>query len=258
MITPCTVSGIACRRRPARRPSARAPRGRTGCPRHAAGSRSRLRSRSLDRRRPIPAARALAGAQRADRDLRDVRAFHPGRAVAGPVGGDQEDPGREQLADQRRQELLRRPIDPVQILNDDDEWPLGRCLQEQQAQRIERARLDRFGAERLEGSGLVHDADQAKQPRARVGRQPIVPHGLVDGLADRRRRVCLEHAAVRAEQIDQRQIGHRLPYDTQRPSRMMLDSARAAIARVASYTSRDLPMPGSPTTLTAWPLPATT
>ena len=227
MITPCTVSGIAC---VAGALLDDRPRELLEEERVALAAlqdrASRPRRRSLDRRRPIPAARALSPALSGPIVIcvtyeRSIQ----GGAVARPVGRDQEDPGREQLADQRRQELLGGSIDPVQVLDDDDEWPLGRCFQEQQAQRVERARLDCLGAERRRGqparprcrSGEA--ATRRRRPEARCRARPRRwPARIAAGES-----VSSTPQCARSKSISGR-YGTRLPYDTQRPSRIMLDS----------------------------------
>ena len=68
-------------------------------------------------------------------------------------------------------------------------------------------------------------------------------------------RIAVADAAVRADQIDQRQIRNQAAVrDAPRLENRHRRSG-AATARVNSCSSRDFPMPGSPTTLTTWPLP---
>lgn len=124
--------------------------------------------------------RAVERGERCQRDLRDVRVMHPGRCVAGPVRRRQQDAGGGEAVHKRREKLLRCAIDPMHIFDDDDERPARGGLQEQQAQHVERPRFHRFRAQRVRGGRRVDDADQAQEPGAGVGRQPVVLNGAAD------------------------------------------------------------------------------
>ena len=258
MMTPCTVSGIACAPAPCSTTVRASSSRKNGLP----SPRCRIARRHLGGEALSPAtesisSRAVAGAERRQRDLRHVRAIHPGRAVAGPVGRHQQDPGRDAAA---------RPASPETPPTCDrssacprrrSPAAAGRGLQEQQAQRVERARLDRLRAQRLERGRARRRcrsdgaATRPRRPAARCRARPARwPRESPPA-----HRSSITPQCARSRSTSGR-YGTRLPYDTQRPSSMRHRLGRAAIARVDSYTSRDLPMPGSPTMLTTWPLPA--
>ena len=65
-------------------------------------------------------ARAL-GRERVEPELAVVGLAHPAMPVLGPVGDQQEEPSRGQALDQAVEEGLRLGIDPVQVLEDDED-----------------------------------------------------------------------------------------------------------------------------------------
>ena len=197
--------------------------------------------------------RRLLTAQRRQRDRRRVRlpaapARPPGQEL-GPCGGDDEyrDPGRpvDEVVDEVQQALVR----PVEVLEDDDERALLREPLEEPPPR--REALDapipcrsRFGAvgeseQRLELAG-----------RPTLPRRPPGPRRRPPSAAWPRpapRALALEDAGCDFRISPSAQNATPSPYGRQRPCRQKMSSGRSSTATKSSWTSRLLPMPGTPT-----------
>ena len=90
---------------------------------------------------------AVVGREGLQRDLGGVRSPHPRRLIAGAVGGHQEDRRAGHAVGQRGQQLLRRAVDPVQILDGDDERLAAAQPEQEPTDDLEGSRLGHLGAE---------------------------------------------------------------------------------------------------------------
>ena len=63
------------------------------------------------------------------REVRGVGAIDPRRSVAGPIGRDEEDRRRGEALDEERQILLGGLVDPVEILDEEDDGASPAALQ---------------------------------------------------------------------------------------------------------------------------------
>ncbi len=154
---------------------------------------------------------ALVGRQERQRELGAVRAIRPARAISGPVGEYEQQPSPRRPLHQRRRVLLGERVDPVQIFHQDDERVAPAAAQRHLPQEGERAGLDRLRALAREGLGPLPHAEQMQHVgRARVGVDADLAQARAHLGHDGGRRVRLGDAAVLADDLEHRQIGHRL------------------------------------------------
>ena len=162
--------------------------------------------------------------QRVERELaRAVRqlAAHvllqPPRAVValGPRGDDEQQGRRVGVAGQPLQELERRGVGPVQVLDRDRDGAVGGEAREQGAHHLERAVLEGLGRELREAGldvGLQREPEQRAEVRVDVGR--ALAEQLVDLPAERDAHPELglvgQDAEPRAQQVPERPVRHRL------------------------------------------------
>ena len=183
-----------------------------------------------------------------------VRALPEGLRVAGPVGEDQEHRARRHAVAEDRQELLRRPIDPVEVLDHHDlRPPLGRA-QDHSAERLEDTAAALAGIER--GDRGVGRAE--REEVAQVGRRRAhVVADRRDGTLDLRHRdvvgITLVDAHPPLEKIDERVKGGRAaegeamplaPVGVARAPAELVEQARLADSRLAD-DKHDLAVPGA-------------
>ena len=81
--------------------------------------------------------------QSAERELRDERLADQRRAIAGPVRRHQQHRPSGNIVDELGKELLRRPVEPVEILHDEDEWSLLAVRNKHQSHGFEDPALHR-------------------------------------------------------------------------------------------------------------------
>ncbi len=155
-------------------------------------------------------ARAL-GRERVEPQLAVVGLAPPAMLVLGPVVDEQEDPGRGQTLDQAVEQRLRLGIDPVQVLEDEEER-LPLALPEQEVlDGLEGALPALGGIERLPVGvldGDIEEREQGGQDRLEgaIEREELAGHLLADlagGLA-------IVHLEVGLEEVDDRQVAGRL------------------------------------------------
>ena len=201
--------------------------------------RDGARQRAVARHR-IHELRALARRQRPERDLGGVRPVHPRRAEAGARGGEEAEARARHALDERLEELLRRAVDPVQVLHHQQQRLPPAGPQEQQAQRLEGPRLHRL---RRGGRRAGLDAGQPEQPPRRVRGQVQLARLPRDQLRRLFRPRVRADAALRAHEVDQREqrdllaIGDRPALPQRRAggaarAGQLVDQARLAHARL--------------------------
>ena len=84
-----------------------------------------------------------ASIKAAERELHDERLADQRRAIAGPVRRHQQHRPSGNIVDELGKELLRRPVEPVEILHDEDEWSLLAARNKHQSHGFEDPALDR-------------------------------------------------------------------------------------------------------------------
>ena len=150
---------------------------------------------------------AILGREWAQRDLRRVGLVDPCHTVAGPVGHDDEDRQASQTFSQRAQVLLRGCVDPVQVLNPEDQWPDAAAADRHLPECLERPLLEGVSREHLQALRSLLDAEQVKHVRRgfRNVHAQLVQRGAHLG-GDRLRRVGVGDTAVRPHDFQDRQV----------------------------------------------------
>ena len=97
-------------------------------------------------------AEAVRRRQAVERELRGIGLLDPAGAVPGPERCQQQDPRAGEALGERLQVFLRGPVDPVRVLDRENDRPPLAAVQAHLAQCLERARLD--GLLRLRPSAL--------------------------------------------------------------------------------------------------------
>ena len=197
---------------------------------------------------------ALRLRQRRRDDARVVGALAEGLRVPGPVGEDQEDRARRHAVAEDGQELLGRPIDPVEVLDHHDlRTPLGGA-QDHPAERLEDAAAALARIER--GDGRVGGAErQQVLQRGRRRAQVVaeVPHGALDLGRRHVLGVALVDAHPALEEIDERmkrrgpaegQAVALSPVGVTRAAAELVEQPRLADPRLAD-DEHHLPLPGA-------------
>ena len=151
---------------------------------------------------------AVLPRQGRERDLGDVGAVHPGRPVARPVGDDAHRRQPRRAVHQGGEALLRRRVDPVEVLDDEEDRPPPRPAQDELAQRLEGPGLDGRGRERGERLRALRDAEQPKDVRNRPGRlDPDLLDSRADLGGDDVRALALGDPEVGPEDVENREVG---------------------------------------------------
>ena len=143
----------------------------------------------------------------AQRDLRRVGLVDPCDAIAGPIGRDEEDRQAGQTFSQRAQVLLRGCVDPVQVLNREDQWPDAAGADRHLPECLERPLLEGVSGEHLQALRSLLDAEQVKHVRRglrNVHAQLVQRGAYLAG--DRLRGVGVGDAAVRPHDFQDRQV----------------------------------------------------
>jgi hypothetical protein len=91
---------------------------------------------------------AVVPRQRLQRCLPRIGLVDPKRAVAGPVGRDHQDPGVTEMVGQDREKLLRDLIDPMEILEHEDQGARATGPDAEPAENFESFVFDRLGVRR--------------------------------------------------------------------------------------------------------------
>ena len=98
-------------------------------------------------------AEALLDRERLQRDLGHVRPVRPGRPVAGAIGEDEQQGHARQALDGGAERLGRR-VDPVQVLDGDDERARPAAVRAHPAEDLEGPALYRVGADHVQLVGF--------------------------------------------------------------------------------------------------------
>ena len=155
---------------------------------------------------------AVVRRQLPERQLRRERPIAPGRPIAGPIGRDQQDRRPEQALGEKREVLLGRPVDPVEVLHLEDERPLATPAQAHLPEGLEGPRLDDLGSEVVSGPAGIPPAQQAEEVgHALVGVQPPFLESEAHLLGDHLGRVGLGEPAVGAHDIHHGPVGDGRP-----------------------------------------------
>ena len=207
-------------------------------------SRGGHRRRILRQHRPHDVQALLRG-ERLQRHLRHAGLLAPRRAIAEAVRAHHEHRGARDNLGERGEILLGRTVDPVQVLDDDDQRRVTALLDDELPQRLEDPRLRHLRREGREPL-VVRDVEEMEEIGRRFEqvetRLQEVRAGLVRDLAHG---IALRDAAQRPEHVEHRQVRDRqavraaLPLDVgHRPSGQALaeleDQARLADAGFAA------------------------
>ena len=126
------------------------------------------------------------------------------------MGGDQQHRRVLQVVDEPREVLVGRRVDPVQVLDDDQQRPPAAGLEQHETQRVQRALAHALQRRVVERGEAVLDAEQLQQQRrALLGVQPQRLQRRARLGRHRVRRVALLDAALAAHEIEDRQVGNR-------------------------------------------------
>ncbi len=88
---------------------------------------------------------AVVPRQRLQRGLPRIGLVDPRRPVAGPVGRQQQDPGVANIFREKAEELLRYLVDPMEVLEHQNQRTPLTALYSELPQRLESLAFDRFG-----------------------------------------------------------------------------------------------------------------
>ena len=153
---------------------------------------------------------AVALAQRRQHDRRHALRRTPAGPPVRPVGGDEQHRGVLQVVDEPREVLVGRRVDPVQVLDDDQQRPPAAGLEQHETQRVQRALAHALQRRVVERGEAVLDAEQLQQQRrALLGVQSQRLQRRARLGRHRVRRVALLDAALAAHEIEDRQVGNR-------------------------------------------------
>ena len=145
-------------------------------------------------------AQAVRGREGLERDLRGVGLLHAPRPMPRTAGQEQQDARARQSIDQRVQVGLRRPVDPVDVLDDEDQGLALALLECELPEQLLRPGVDGLRAQRLEPLRPGLDPEEPQEVRR---------GGLGHLLHDRLRTVRLVDAAERPHDSDEGQIRNR-------------------------------------------------
>src|SRR5215831_12243494 len=125
----------------------------------------------------------------------------PGRTETGSPRAQKKDRRTGQALDERSQVLLRRPIDPVQILDHENDRAVLTAAQAPCPERVKRPSLDRLSAELCKGRIIMH-AEQVQEVRSvRVRLQPDLLKTETHLLGDQVRVIAVLDATVGAHEV---------------------------------------------------------
>src|SRR5436190_7600117 len=165
----------------------------------------RLERRVVTQKRAQEIARTL-GWERIKPHLAVIGLARPAVLVLGPIVDQQEEPSRWQALDQAVEQGLSLGVDPVQVLEDDEER-LGLTLPEEETpDRIEHALAALGRIERLPRSVLDRHVEQGQQSGQGRLQRTIQGELASHLLADLALGLALVHLEVGAEEVDDRQV----------------------------------------------------
>ena len=152
------------------------------------------------------------GRQGVEPELRVVGLAAPAMRVLGAVVHEEEHPGRRQALDQTVQDGLGLAVDPVEVLEDDEQRLDLALAQEQTLDRLQGPLAALRRVERRP-RGVVHRHVQQRQERGHGGLEGLVQRQELAGdlLADGPRIVLVLNLQVSLEQVDHGQIRRGLP-----------------------------------------------
>ncbi len=138
--------------------------------------------------------------------LRVVALAAPGVAVLRAIGDEQQEPRRRQPLDQAVQEGLRLGIDPVEILDDEDQGPRVALARDQPLQSLMDAlpALGGIAAPPSSGRGAVQQREERGQQRLQRGvERPDLRGDLV---ADLVWLIAVGDIEIAPEQVDEGEV----------------------------------------------------
>src|SRR4029453_15089597 len=177
-----------------------------------------LREKSFDRReRGVPAQKSVEQLVRAvfreriESDLVVITLASPGVAVLGPIVDEEEQPQGGQALHEAIQDRLCFRVDPVEVLEDDEERLDLSLAEKETFDCIERPLPTLGRIETLPCAITARDVEQREKRRKRRLQRPIQGHGLPeDLLSDIPVRILLSDAEVVLEELDDGEIAVRL------------------------------------------------
>src|ERR1700730_17817690 len=166
--------------------------------------RSELGAIAQQRSQQLPAALL---AERIEPQLSIVSLVPPFVAILGPVGDQQQDTGGGQHVHQQVQQSLSSRIDPVQILEDNDQWLVETLAQQQPLDRLQCPSLPDLRIHLGKRIVRVAHAEEREQVNQRVFQSAIQrKHFAGDFLAPLAFVILDGDLEIILEQVDQRQV----------------------------------------------------
>ena len=159
---------------------------------------------ALDAKPQLSDARGLATRERIERDLDDLRVAEPGRRVARPSRQKKQQGGRGLGCDEPAQKFLGRAVDPVGVLDGDDERRQTRARPDDLVQKLARSEPDQDAVQRRQRPARRLVAKQIEDEIAILVRlQADAPQAFVEPDLDRRAIVAAGDAKEAPRDIDE-------------------------------------------------------
>ncbi len=150
---------------------------------------------------------AVARGEAAQGDLGGVRLVHPARLVARAIGEDQEQGDRRDPLDHRGEEVLGGLVDPVEVLDLQEDQAAAAGVEEDLAQHGEGPRLERLRAELGERLGPLLDVQQAQEiGQGLLGIEIRAREALADPGGDGNRPIPLADPPFVAQHVEERKV----------------------------------------------------
>lgn len=153
----------------------------------------------------------LAG-ERREGDLRHGGLADPRRAIPRPVRREEQSRSPHHAVHERRHALLRRRVDPLEVLDHEDDRAALGAVQPHLPERLEGSGLDGAGTqggERLRA--LLHPEEVKQVGRRLLGRHPQRLEPLAHLRGDRRGRVQVRDPEVLPEDVEDGEVRDRAP-----------------------------------------------
>ena len=159
---------------------------------------------ALDAKSQLSDARGLAARERIERDLDDLRVAEPGRRVARPSRQKKQQGGRRLGRDEPAQKFLGGAVDPVGVLDGDDERRQTRARPDDLVQKLARSEPDQDAVQRRERPARRLMAKQIEDEIAILVRlQADAPQAFVEPDFDRRAIVAAGDAKEAPRDVDE-------------------------------------------------------
>lgn len=145
-------------------------------------------------------------------DLGGIRPFEPLRSIPGAVCRDQHDRAAGEAVRQRGEGIFSRLVDPLQILDGEDDRPFAAGGYRGLAQCLHGADFDRLWTQPLHGLDAAPATEEMEQVRCcHLALHPESLDDRIHFLGDHVRGIGVEDAEAVADDVDDGQIGDRVP-----------------------------------------------